>query len=188
MHLNEKREKKRKMTINCGTGLLWGHREQGAACALCRRILCAPILIHEFLFYLEPTYSKNLSVWCVTTNYIVRKENQALCNEIEKLTNKLQKVSDDLTKNQQGRHGKRVLFILSCNLQSFVIVKGYCYVIHVIVLPRQTIQLAKPGKLSNSCLQRLKLLLLLLLLLLSHEWHRARWIKHNSDMTPWSTD
>ena len=67
-----------------------------------------------------------------------------MCNEIEQLTNKLQKVSDDLTKNQQGQHGKCVLFILSCNLQSFVIVERYCYVIHVVVLPCQdwqTIQL-----------------------------------------------
>ena len=56
------------------------------------------------------------------TNYIVRKEHQALRNEIEDLKNKLQKVSDDLTKNQQGQHSKRVLFILSCNLQSFEIV------------------------------------------------------------------
>ena len=56
------------------------------------------------------------------TNYIVRKEHQALRNEIEDSKNKLQKVSDDLTKNQQGQHSKRVLFILSYNLQSFVIV------------------------------------------------------------------
>ena len=56
------------------------------------------------------------------TNYIVRKEHQALRNEIEDLKNKLQKVSDDLTKNQQGQYSKRVLFILSYNLQSFVIV------------------------------------------------------------------
>ena len=56
------------------------------------------------------------------TNYIVLKEHQALRNEIEDLKNKLQKVSDDLTKNQQGQHSKRVLFILSYNLQSFVIV------------------------------------------------------------------
>ena len=56
------------------------------------------------------------------TNYIVRKEHQALRNEIKYLKNKLQKVSDDLTKNQQGQHSKRVLFILSYNLQSFVIV------------------------------------------------------------------
>ena len=56
------------------------------------------------------------------TNYIVRKEHQALRNEIGDLKNKLQKVSDDLTKNQQGQHSKRVLFILSYNLQSFEIV------------------------------------------------------------------
>ena len=56
------------------------------------------------------------------TNYIVRKEHQALRNEIEDSKNKLQKVSDDLTKNQQGQHSKRVLFILSYNLQSFEIV------------------------------------------------------------------
>ena len=56
------------------------------------------------------------------TNYIVRKEHQALRNEIEDLKNKLQKVSDDLTKNQHGQHSKRVLFILSYNLQSFEIV------------------------------------------------------------------
>ena len=56
------------------------------------------------------------------TNYIVRKEHQALRNEIEDLKNKLQKVSYDLTKNQQGQHSKRVLFILSYNLQSFEIV------------------------------------------------------------------
>ena len=56
------------------------------------------------------------------TNYIVRKEHQALRNEIEDLKKKLQKVSDDLTKNQQGQHSKRVLFILSYNLQSFEIV------------------------------------------------------------------
>ena len=56
------------------------------------------------------------------TNYIVRKEHQALRNEIKDLKNKLQKASDDLTKNQQGQHSKRVLFILSYNLQSFVIV------------------------------------------------------------------
>ena len=50
-----KNEKKQKMTINCGTGLLLGHREQGAACALCRRVLCAPILIQELFFYRELT-------------------------------------------------------------------------------------------------------------------------------------
>ena len=38
------------------------------------------------------------------TNYVVQKEHQALRNEIEDLKNKLQKVSDDLTKNQQGQH------------------------------------------------------------------------------------
>ena len=43
------------MTINCGTGLLWGHREQGAACALCRHVLCALILIQELFFYHELT-------------------------------------------------------------------------------------------------------------------------------------
>lgn len=39
----------------------------------------------------------------------LRKENQALRNEIEELTSKLQKVSDDLSKNQHGRHGEREL-------------------------------------------------------------------------------
>ena len=37
----------------------------------------------------------------------LRKENQALCNEIKELKNKLQKVSDDLSKNKHGRHGER---------------------------------------------------------------------------------
>ena len=29
---------------------------------LCRRVLCAPILIHEFFSYPEPSYSENHSV------------------------------------------------------------------------------------------------------------------------------
>ena len=37
----------------------------------------------------------------------LRKENQALRNEIEELKSKLQKVSDDLSKNQHGGHAER---------------------------------------------------------------------------------
>ena len=39
----------------------------------------------------------------------LRKENQALRNEIEELKSKLQKVSDDLSKNQHGGHAEREL-------------------------------------------------------------------------------
>ena len=41
----------------------------------------------------------------------LRKENQALRNEIEELKNKLKKVSDDLSKNQHGRHGEGVRIV-----------------------------------------------------------------------------
>ena len=37
-----------------------------------------------------------------------KKENQTLQNEIEELKNKLQKVSDDLSKSQIGWQAKRV--------------------------------------------------------------------------------
>ena len=73
---------------------------------LCRRVLCGPILIHEFFSYPEPSYSENHSVWRVMTSY--KKENQTLQNEIEELKNKLQKVSDDLSKSQIGWQAKRV--------------------------------------------------------------------------------
>ena len=39
----------------------------------------------------------------------LRRENQALRNEIEELKSKLQKVSDDLSKNQHGGHAEREL-------------------------------------------------------------------------------
>lgn len=45
----------------------------------------------------------------MTGNDKLRKENQALCKEIEELKNKLQKVSDYLSKNQHGRHAEREL-------------------------------------------------------------------------------
>ena len=50
----------------------------------------------------------------------LQKENQALHNEIEELKNKLQNVSDDLSKNQHGRHAEQELSPGKAHLIEFI--------------------------------------------------------------------
>ena len=123
----------------------------------------------------------------MTGNDKLRKENQALRNyEIEELKNKVEKVSDDLSKNQHGRHAKRrlspvlissleVVFYsflvpsarLSNSLRFLFLLVYLYYSCTCLAPPRLAFQLQCicGGKPSNCCIfvQRIKLLLLILL-------------------------
>ena len=114
----------------------------------------------------------------MTGNDKLRKENQALRNyEIEELKNKIEKVSDDLSKNQHGRHPERGLSpVLISSLEvvfySFLVpsarlsnsLRFLYYSFICLAPPRLAFQLQCicRGKPSNCCIfvQRIKLLLL----------------------------
>ena len=94
---------------------------------LCRRVLCSPILIHEFFFYPEPAYSENHLVWR-TTSY---KRKIKLC--VMKL------------KNLRTNYKNFYLFLLQSatlsNSLRFLFLLDNC-VIHVLVLPRHDYRLS----------------------------------------------